>query len=162
GHSSALPRPPPRLARPVIEGNPCAASPRSASSCSAPYEPPPLAKGERTNCFYCDALVVVTNGSDGRISWPRCRAIGHRGGSRLRRGGGGMGATPCAAPRRGAASCPPPQAPPPLAKGERTNCFYCDALVVVTNGSDGRISWPRCRAIGHRGGSGLLVEEELA
>jgi hypothetical protein len=34
--------------------------------------------------------------------------------------------------------------------------------VVITSWSDGRISWPRCRALGHRGGSGLLVEDELA
>jgi outer membrane lipoprotein-sorting protein len=35
--------------------------------------------------------------------------------------------------------------------------------VVVTGWSDGRISWPRCRALDSRGhGSGLLVDEELA
>jgi hypothetical protein len=34
--------------------------------------------------------------------------------------------------------------------------------VVVTGWSEGRISWPRCRALGVRGGSGLLVDEELA
>src|SRR5262249_46477750 len=61
-----------------------------------PYEPPPLAKGERTHCLYRDALVVVTSWSDGRISWPRCRALGHRGGSGLlwlcrRTGGQGAG-----------------------------------------------------------------------
>jgi hypothetical protein len=55
-----------------------------------------------------------------------------------------------------------PYEPPPLGKGGRTHCLYRDALVVVTNWSNGRISWPRCRALGHRGGSGLLVEEELA
>jgi len=51
---------------------------------------------------------------------------------------------------------------PPLHKEERTHCLYRDALIVVTSWSDGRLSWPRCRALGHRGGSGLLVEEELA
>ena len=55
-----------------------------------------------------------------------------------------------------------PYEPPPLQKGDRATCLYRDALVVVTNWSSGRISWPRCRAIGHRGGSGLLVDEELA
>src|SRR5436190_23997427 len=55
-----------------------------------------------------------------------------------------------------------PYEPPALRKGDRTTCLYRDALVVVTSWSDGRIPWPRCRAIGHRGGSGLLVEEELA
>jgi hypothetical protein len=37
-----------------------------------------------------------------------------------------------------------------------------DADVVITSWSDARISWPRCRVIGRRGGSGLLVDEELA
>ena len=55
-----------------------------------------------------------------------------------------------------------PYEPPPLRKGQRTTCLYRDALVVVTSWSDGRIPWPRCRAIGHRGGSGLLVGDELA
>jgi hypothetical protein len=32
---------------------------------------------------------------------------------------------------------------------------------MITSWSDGRISWPRCRRIGHRGGSGLLVDDEL-
>jgi hypothetical protein len=54
-----------------------------------------------------------------------------------------------------------PYTPLPLQKGDRTTCLYRDALVVVTSWSDGRISWPRCRAIGHRGGSGLLIDEEL-
>jgi hypothetical protein len=55
-----------------------------------------------------------------------------------------------------------PYTPPPLRKGDRTHCRYRDALVVVTSWSDGRISWPRCRALSHRGGSGLLVDDELA
>ncbi len=55
-----------------------------------------------------------------------------------------------------------PYEPPPLRRGQRTTCLYRDALVVVTGWSEGRIPWPRCRAIGHRGGSGLLVCEELA
>jgi hypothetical protein len=55
-----------------------------------------------------------------------------------------------------------PYEPPALRKGDRTACLYRDADVVVTAWSDGRISWPRCRAIGHRGGSGLLVDAELA
>jgi hypothetical protein len=33
--------------------------------------------------------------------------------------------------------------------------------VVITSWTDARISWPRCRAIGVRGGSGLLLTEEL-
>jgi hypothetical protein len=55
-----------------------------------------------------------------------------------------------------------PYTPPALKKGDRATCFYRDADVVITSWSDGRISWPRCRALGHRGGSGLLVEDELA
>jgi hypothetical protein len=55
-----------------------------------------------------------------------------------------------------------PYTPPALRKGDRTTCLYRDADVVVTAWSDGRISWPRCRALGRRGGSGLLVDAELA
>jgi hypothetical protein len=55
-----------------------------------------------------------------------------------------------------------PYSPPPLKKGDRATCLYRDADVVITSWSDSRISWPRCRAIGHRGGSGLLVDDELA
>jgi hypothetical protein len=56
-----------------------------------------------------------------------------------------------------------PYEPPPLRKGDRTSCLDRDADVVVTGWSDGRIPWPRCRALDSRGhGSGLLVEEELA
>ncbi len=45
-----------------------------------PYEPPPLRKGDRTTCLYRDADVVITGWSDGPIRWPRCRALGRRGG----------------------------------------------------------------------------------
>jgi hypothetical protein len=55
-----------------------------------------------------------------------------------------------------------PYEPPPLKKGDRTRYLYRDADVVVTSWSGGRISWPRCRSLGHRGGSGLLVDDELA
>jgi hypothetical protein len=55
-----------------------------------------------------------------------------------------------------------PYEPPPVTKGDRATCFYRDTAVVITSWSDGRIGWPRCRALGHRGGSGLLVDEELA
>src|SRR6059058_1205517 len=55
-----------------------------------------------------------------------------------------------------------PYTPPSLRKGDRATCLLRDGTVVITSWSDGRISWPRCRALGHRGGSGLLVEEELA
>jgi hypothetical protein len=70
-----------------------------------------------------------------------------------------------AMPRRVVENCKllfGPYEPPPLTKGDLATCFYRDADVVITSWSDGRISWPRCRALGHRGGSGLLVDEELA
>ena len=42
-------------------------------------------------------------------------------------------------------------------------CLARDCDVVVTGTSTGRIPWPRCRAVGtHGGGSGILVDEELA
>jgi hypothetical protein len=40
-------------------------------------------------------------------------------------------------------------------------CLLRDGTVVITSWSDGRISWPRCRRLGVRGGSGLLVDDEL-
>jgi hypothetical protein len=56
-----------------------------------------------------------------------------------------------------------PYMPPPLQRGRRATCLYRDADVVVTGMSDGRIPWPRCRALDSPGGgSGLLVDEELA
>jgi hypothetical protein len=56
-----------------------------------------------------------------------------------------------------------PYRPPPLQRGRRVTCLYRDCDVVITSWSDGRISWPRCRALDSPGGgSGLLVDEELA
>jgi hypothetical protein len=50
-----------------------------------------------------------------------------------------------------------------LRRGDRATCLFRDCLVVVTSWSDAPIPWPRCRALtGGRGGSGLLVDEELA
>jgi hypothetical protein len=54
-----------------------------------------------------------------------------------------------------------PYQPPGLRRGGRTVCLYRDAEVVITSWTDARIPWPRCQAIGVRGGSGLLVTEEL-
>jgi hypothetical protein len=71
-------------------------------------------------------------------------------------------ATPCSASLTTPSCLFGPYEPPALRQGDRAHCLYRDADVVVTGWSDGRISWPRCRALGHRGGSGLLVEEELA
>src|SRR5262249_47533717 len=51
---------------------------------------------------------------------------------------------------------------PAVRKGERAFCLFRDCDVVITGWHDGRILWPRCRAIHARGGSGLLVDEELA
>ncbi|HKB35616.1 MAG TPA: hypothetical protein VKD72_04125 [Gemmataceae bacterium] len=55
-----------------------------------------------------------------------------------------------------------PYTPPRLKRGDRATCLVRDCTVVVTSISAGRISWPRCRALDSRGGSGLLVDEELA
>jgi hypothetical protein len=54
-----------------------------------------------------------------------------------------------------------PYKAPLLRRGDRATCLYRDCDVVVTTWSDARISWPRCRAVGTRGGSGLLVDQEL-
>src|SRR5690348_4629655 len=51
--------------------------------------------------------------------------------------------------------------PPALRRGDRTTCLYRDTEVVITSWTEARISWPRCQAVGVRGGSGLLVDEEL-
>src|SRR5262249_30681320 len=50
---------------------------------------------------------------------------------------------------------------PPLKRGDRAHCHLRDTTAVVTSWSGGRIPWPRCRADGTRGGSGLLVDDEL-
>jgi hypothetical protein len=54
-----------------------------------------------------------------------------------------------------------PYSAPRLRKGARAFCLYRDADVVVTSWTDARIPWPRCRALHCRGGSGLLVTDEL-
>jgi hypothetical protein len=52
---------------------------------------------------------------------------------------------------------------PPLKRGDRATCLYRDALAVVTGWTDAPIPWPRCRALDSPGGgSGLLVDDELA
>src|SRR4051812_29447936 len=56
-----------------------------------------------------------------------------------------------------------PYAAPLLRRGDGAWCLFRDAEVVVTSWTDGPIPWPRCRlADGPGGGSGLLVDEELA
>jgi hypothetical protein len=56
-----------------------------------------------------------------------------------------------------------PYRAPPLRRGDKAFCLFRDADVVVTSWTDARIPWPRCRlAEGTGGGSGLLVDEELA
>jgi len=54
-----------------------------------------------------------------------------------------------------------PYNPPAVRKRDRAFCFFRDCEAVVTGWTDARMSWPRCRALHHRGGSGLLVTEEL-
>jgi hypothetical protein len=56
-----------------------------------------------------------------------------------------------------------PYKAPGLRRGDRATCLFRDADVIITGWSDARIPWPRCRRPGtHGGGSGLLVDEELA
>ena len=56
-----------------------------------------------------------------------------------------------------------PHRAPPLKRGDRAACLFRDGDVVVTGWTDARIPWPRCRLPGgHGGGSGLLVDGELA
>jgi hypothetical protein len=56
-----------------------------------------------------------------------------------------------------------PYTAPALRRGDRATCLFRDGEVIITSWSDGRISWPRCRLPGtHGGGSGLLVDAELA
>jgi hypothetical protein len=54
-------------------------------------------------------------------------------------------------------------AAPALKRGDRATCLFRAAEVIITSWSDGRIPWPRCRLPDtHGGGSGLLVDAELA
>jgi hypothetical protein len=56
-----------------------------------------------------------------------------------------------------------PYAPPPLRKGDRACCLLRDCTVVITSWTAARIPWPRCQALdGPGGGSGILLDEELA
>jgi hypothetical protein len=56
-----------------------------------------------------------------------------------------------------------PYRTPALKRGDSAACMFRDAEVVVTGWTNGRIPWPRCRVLdGPGGGSGLLVDEELA
>jgi hypothetical protein len=57
-----------------------------------------------------------------------------------------------------------PYRAPALKRGDRAFCLLRDCDVVVTGWSDAPIPWPRCRGLeGTRGGgSGLLLDEELA
>lgn len=54
-----------------------------------------------------------------------------------------------------------PYQAPALQRGDRATCLHRDAEVVITSWTDAPIPWPRCRAIGVRGSSGLLITEEL-
>jgi hypothetical protein len=54
-----------------------------------------------------------------------------------------------------------PYPPPRVRKGNRTYCEFRGTQVIVTNWSEARLSWPRCQKPRQRGGSGLLVNDEL-
>jgi hypothetical protein len=55
-----------------------------------------------------------------------------------------------------------PYRAPRLARGDRATCLLRDCTVVITGWTDARISWPRGRAQGGGGGSGVLLDENLA
>ena len=56
-----------------------------------------------------------------------------------------------------------PYHPPALRRRDRATYLFREGDMIVTGWSDARISWPRCRRLDTRGGgSGLLVDEELA
>jgi hypothetical protein len=49
-----------------------------------------------------------------------------------------------------------------LRRGDRAFCLARDCDVVITSWTAARISWPRCRSLEKHGGSGVLLDEELA
>jgi len=56
-----------------------------------------------------------------------------------------------------------PYQAPDLGVGDRALCLFRDCQVTITSWTAAPIPWPRCRAEGtHGGGSGLLLNEELA
>ena len=56
-----------------------------------------------------------------------------------------------------------PYKPPRLHVGDRATCLARDCDVIVTSWTASRIPWPRCCAEGtHGGGSGILLDEEIA
>jgi hypothetical protein len=56
-----------------------------------------------------------------------------------------------------------PYRPPRLRRGDRAFCLLRDCDVTVTSWTAARIPWPRCCAPGtHGGGSGILLDDELA
>jgi len=56
-----------------------------------------------------------------------------------------------------------PYKAPALSRGDRAVCLVRETAVVITSWTDARIPWPRCRAFASTcGGTGLLVDEELA
>jgi hypothetical protein len=54
-----------------------------------------------------------------------------------------------------------PYRPPRLHVGDRTECLL-RGTVKITSWTAARISWPRCQAVGAKGGSGVFVDDELA
>jgi hypothetical protein len=54
-----------------------------------------------------------------------------------------------------------PYRPPRLYVGDRTDCLM-RGTVVITSWTAARISWPRSQAGGAKGGSGILLDYELA
>ena len=55
-----------------------------------------------------------------------------------------------------------PYPAPALVIGEETTCLLRGCTVRITSWTEAPIPWPRCQAIDQRGGSGLLLNDELA
>src|SRR5947207_708658 len=55
-----------------------------------------------------------------------------------------------------------PYVAPALDVGDRAHCLLRGPDVVITSWSLAGIPWPRCQADGRKGGSGLLLNKELA
>jgi hypothetical protein len=56
-----------------------------------------------------------------------------------------------------------PYQAPALCRGDRAFCLARDCDVIITSWTNAPIPWPRCRALDSPGGgSGILVDEELA
>jgi hypothetical protein len=54
-----------------------------------------------------------------------------------------------------------PYTAPALRRGDRATC-HLRGVVKITSWTSAGIPWPRCKVVGQRGGSGVLLDDELA